>query len=88
MINTSNVKIDMEKMCIDRNTNLGKQFEALNKRIAETEDVNEREFMQQMTAYAEAAIIIENVCKPEDAAVKIKQLVAQMDGVSDTKLNG
>lgn len=85
MVDMSNVKVDREKMCVDRNTNLGKQFEALNQRIAQTKDANEREFMQQMSAYAEAAIVIENICEPEDAAKKISQLAAQMDRISEEK---
>lgn len=72
------VKVDEENNCIDRSTPLGKYFEDALKAAKEEKDSNKSVFMQQVLAYAEAAMVIEASMPPEEAAKALETLKTNM----------
>ena len=76
------VKVDTENMCIDRSTELGQKFAEFNKKVAESDDPAERDFMSKISAYVEAGLIVENTLSEEDAKVAIAKLKEQMTAES------
>lgn len=78
MANKMEVKVDMDNMCIDRSTDLGKKFAEFNKFIAESSDPAEREFMTKISAFVEAGIIVDSTLPEADAKAAVEKLRKQM----------
>lgn len=74
-----NIKIDKKNMCVDKNTEFGKELAEFNKRAAAMSDPRDRAFMQKLSAYAEAALVVEGICPADEAKVKIDELVKSMN---------
>lgn len=79
MGNMPEIKIDKENMCIDRNSEFGKQLDAFNKKAAASTDPNEKAFLTQLSAYAEAALVVDGVLPADEAAAKLAILKQQME---------
>lgn len=77
-MNTTGVKVDVDNMCIDRTTELGKRFAAFNDSLAKETNPKKREFMSKISAYVEASIIVENTMPEKEAKEAIEKLKAQM----------
>ncbi len=77
MVDISNVKVDRQNMCIDRNSELGKQFEQFNASLANEKDEDKKAFMAQMAAYAEAAMVINEMYPESEAQMKLEKLAKQ-----------
>ena len=72
------VVVDSQNMCVDRSTPLGQQFEAFNRMVAAEKDENRKAFLGQMSAYAEAAMVIDKLYPGEAGKEKIAQLAEKM----------
>lgn len=77
-MNTTGIKVDMQNMCIDRTTELGKKFAEFNDSLAKESNPKKREFMSKISAYVEASIIVENTMPKDEAKAAIEQLKNQM----------
>ena len=75
----ADIKIDKVNMCVDRSSEFGKQLDEFNKRASMCTDENEKAFMMQLSAYAEAAMVVDGVVPPEEAKSKIELLVKSME---------
>lgn len=83
MSNKMEVKVDMNNMCIDRSTPLGKKFAEFNNKIAASSDPVEKEFMSKISAFVEAGMIVENTLPEDEAKVAVEKLRQQM--ISDVQ---
>lgn len=77
-IDFDHVVVDRKKMCISRDTLLGKEFEKFNKMLESETDASKRMFMGQIAAYAEAALIVDAMYPENESKKKIDKLAAKM----------
>lgn len=79
MADMKNVKVDLANMCVDRSTEEGRMFDALNKKAQEKAGTPEGNFMAQMLGFTEAAMVITSTMSGKDAEDALAQLRSAMD---------
>ena len=77
-MNLDNVQVDREKMCIDRNSELGKCFADAAAMLEKEPNEQKKEFFGQLLAYSEAALVIDAVEPAGSREQKIAKLAQRM----------
>lgn len=79
MAKDEKIVIDAAHMQVDRSTETGKQFAAMQKMAANQSDTPMGKFINQVAAYAEAATVVTNALPKKDADAALEKLRDKFD---------
>ena len=81
----TDIVIDKENMCVDRNCDAGKAFDALQRQADLKAGTDEGTFMNHILAYAEASFVIMGTLPPNEAKKAMDQLAVKFNSTCEAQ---